>query len=70
MGKKDDPVAASHRVHRRRDRLTEQGLKEASSVIVPIHREGDLRAIAKQWTDEHLKALGRDNNHQPKKTTY
>lgn len=41
---------------KRRARLAEQGLKEASSVIVPIHREADLRALAKQWTEDHLLA--------------
>lgn len=41
---------------KRRARLAEQGLKEASSVIVPIHREAELRALAKRWTEDHLRA--------------
>ena len=51
---KDSPGAAKLRVARRRARLEEQGLREVSSVIVPAHRENELRALGKRWTEEHL----------------
>lgn len=45
------------RVARRRARFLAQGLKEASSVIVPAHREAELREIARRWTEDHIKSL-------------
>lgn len=52
-------ATSTERVAKRRARFLAQGLKEASSVIVPAHREAELRAIARQWTEEHLKSIER-----------
>jgi hypothetical protein len=51
---KKHPVSAHQRVLKRREKLALQGLKEASSVIVPIHREAELRELAKSWVLSHV----------------
>ena len=41
-------------VAERRQRKIAQGLKELSSVWVPVYRVQELREIAERWTAEHL----------------
>jgi hypothetical protein len=54
---KDRPGAAKLRVDRRRQKLAASGLKEVSSVIIPAHKEIELRTLAKSWTEAHLLML-------------
>lgn len=41
-------------VAERRQRKIAQGLKELSSVWVPVYRVQELRELAERWTAEHL----------------